>query len=96
MATKLIALPPERAKFGSIFGFKVNSQEKIINKKAVVCQMCERLLPNSGNMTNFEAVPQRICILLKVAKPPSYKPTKRTAKYRLFHYKSLLMIKSQI
>ena len=34
-------------------GFKVDSQERITNKKEVICQKYEKLLSYSGNMTNL-------------------------------------------
>jgi len=73
MAAKLIALPSGKSKVWQHFGFKVDSQEKIINKKEVVCRKCEQLLPYSGNTTNLtyhlkQYHEEEHALLLKVAK----------------------------
>ena len=52
IATKLVAFPTGKSKVWQHFGFKVDSQEKIVNKK-VVCRKCEKLLTYSENTTNL-------------------------------------------
>jgi len=89
MAVKLIALPSGKSKVWQHFGFKVNPQEKIINKKEVVCQKCEQLLPYSGNTINLtyylkQYYEEEYALLLKVAKLPPCKSKKEQPKIDYF------------
>ena len=100
MASKLVALPAGKSKVWQHFGFKVDSQEKIINKKEVVCRKCEKLLPYSGNMTNLthhlkQYHEEEYSLLLKTAKSSPCKSSKKEQLKIEYFTKSLYPRSSQ-
>ena len=50
---QLKPLSSSKRKVWKFFGFTVNKSGAITDKKRVVCRMCERRFPYSGNMTNL-------------------------------------------
>ena len=100
MASKLVALPAGKSKVWQHFGFKVDSQEKIINKKEVICRKCEKLLPYSGNTTNLthhlkQYHEEEYSLLLKTAKSSPCKSSKKEQPKIEYFTKSLYPRSSQ-
>ena len=53
MASNLIPLPSGKSKVWRYFGFRTDGTGTILNRREVVCKVCSRTLPYSGNMTNL-------------------------------------------
>jgi hypothetical protein len=51
---KLVTLPGGRSHIWKRFGFKIDDNGIILNKKQVHCHVCNSVIAYSGNITNLK------------------------------------------